>query len=222
MTTTAEVAVRRVTRAEWQAMPWKNGGGTTHEVWREGSGEPGFALRVSCAEVASDGPFSRFPGVDRVILLLEGAGFVLGRDDGLEVRRAVAFEPFAFRGEERWDCALVAGPVLDLNLMVARDSARADLAVVDVAADASVEVAACARAIVMALDAPLAVRHGDAVTRLEVRDTLVAAGPLALEADSAARAVVIRATLTPSAPDAGRHGPTQVVGSAAAAGVSGE
>ena len=61
---------------EYRRMPWKNGGGSTDEIatYPRGAGLDAFDWRVSIAHVASDGPFSRFPGVERTITLLEGAG----------------------------------------------------------------------------------------------------------------------------------------------------
>lgn len=123
--------VTRVVRAaDRVAMPWKNGGGVTHELLRVGEGVAGFAARVSMAEVAADGPFSAFPGVDRVILLMDGAGFALRRADGLEVRVDRAHVPFAFLGEDAWHCRLLDGPVLDLNVMTDRAARRAAVRVV--------------------------------------------------------------------------------------------
>ena len=110
--------VRHVRLAEAPSVPWRNGGGTTRELWVEGDGPCGFAVRISVADVEQAGPFSMFPGVDRVIALLSGAGFVLERD-GFQVRCATG-APWAFAGEDRWSCALIAGPVRDLNLMVDR------------------------------------------------------------------------------------------------------
>jgi acyl-CoA thioester hydrolase len=101
-------------------MPWKNGGGVTHELVRLGDGAAGFAVRLSIAEVAADGPFSRFPRVDRVITLLDGAGMRLTRSDGLVVTLDTPHRPFAFLGEDAWDCALVAGASRDFNVMVDR------------------------------------------------------------------------------------------------------
>ena len=62
--------------------PWKNGAGLTREiaVARNAATECGFDWRLSVAEVARDAPFSAFPGVDRCIVLLRGAGLQLGAD----------------------------------------------------------------------------------------------------------------------------------------------
>ncbi len=63
--------------------PWKNGGGTTREiaVRPPGAGMDAFAWRVSVADIVADGPFSAFPGIDRQIALLDGAGVHLQAHD---------------------------------------------------------------------------------------------------------------------------------------------
>ena len=60
-------------------VPWKNGGGTTAEVaaFPEGSGFNTFGWRISMADVASDGPFSVFPEIDRTLIVVEGEGIEL-------------------------------------------------------------------------------------------------------------------------------------------------
>lgn len=116
--------LRVVGAGDRSVQAWKNGGGVTHELHREGEGESGFGLRLSIAEVAADGAFSRFPGVDRALTLLDGAGFELVRADGLRVR-VDRGAPFVFHGEDDWRCALVAGPTWDFNVMVDRAWGRA-------------------------------------------------------------------------------------------------
>lgn len=104
--------------ADVVTQPWKNGGGVTRELWREPpDGE--FTVRLSIADVAAAGPFSQFPGVDRVITLLEGAGFALRGPAGAH-RVTEVGAPLAFRGEDAWDCTLLEGPVRDFNVMVRR------------------------------------------------------------------------------------------------------
>jgi len=123
--------VRLLTPADFISMPWKNGGGTTTEIATHPSGTAldDFAWRVSVADVDRDGPFSRFPGIDRTIVLLEGAGMRLtggGRDATLRI----AFEPHSFAGDDAIDCALIAGPIRDFNAMFRRGRAHGTVAVV--------------------------------------------------------------------------------------------
>lgn len=105
-------------RADYGAMPWKNGGGITHEVARvPAQGEP-FQWRLSLARIDQSGAFSDFTGYLRIMLLLEGEGFVL-RSPGEPDR---TFRPG--EAEQRFDgalpmqCELTGGACTDLNLMV--------------------------------------------------------------------------------------------------------
>ena len=81
--------------------PWKNGGGLTCEVaaWPPGASLPHFEWRASIAEVTSDGPFSDFEGVDRVITVLEGAGLELRFEGHKAVRVDTSAVPLAFPGD---------------------------------------------------------------------------------------------------------------------------
>ena len=95
----------------------------------EGAGTAAFDWRVSVADVAQDGPFSRFPGVDRTLVLLAGNGVRLeGAGDPLDLR--TPYEPITFSGEAEVDCVLTDGPVRDFNLMVRRDAAKGEIIVV--------------------------------------------------------------------------------------------
>ncbi|MEU7554351.1 HutD family protein [Streptomyces sp. NPDC044571] len=114
-----------------EAVPWKNGGGVTREIaaWPEGAGTDDFAWRVSLAEVAADGPFSAFPGVERTLTLAEGAGMHLSVG-GAARTVAERLAPQDFPGDVPTGCRLIDGPVVNFNVMYRRDSARADTAVV--------------------------------------------------------------------------------------------
>jgi uncharacterized protein len=117
--------------ADYVRMPWKNGGGHTIQIasYPEGAGVGAFDWRVSVADVAADGPFSQFPGVDRTIALLAGAGMRLdGGGHAVELR--APYEPYAFGGDDPIVCTLFGGAVRDFNLMVRRERARGDLTVV--------------------------------------------------------------------------------------------
>lgn len=120
--------MRTIHPSDWIAQPWKNGGGVTHEVAR-GGGEP-WTHRLSVAEVASGGPFSRFEGVDRHLMLLAGAGFRLRSAAGWTRTLERPHCDICFAGEEAIDCELMGGPCRDFNVMVRRAAARARLEVV--------------------------------------------------------------------------------------------
>ncbi|GDX83215.1 hypothetical protein LBMAG42_50260 [Deltaproteobacteria bacterium] len=100
-------------------MPWKNGGGVTHELWRTPKAGPEFDLRISIAEVAANGPFSLFPGIDRIITLLSGEGFRL-RGGPIDQVVGTVGAPFAFGGDVPLTCTLLHGPVRDFNVMIRR------------------------------------------------------------------------------------------------------
>jgi len=104
------------------AQPWRNGGGVTRELlaWPQPAG---WRVRLSVAEVAQDGPFSRFPGIERWFAVLEGEGVVLdvaGRSH--PVTRADA--PLRFDGGAAVGCRLRGGPTRDFNLMAPPGAAR--------------------------------------------------------------------------------------------------
>ena len=92
----------RIVRAESLArVPWKNGGGTTAEIADspEGAGFDAFDWRISFAEVESDGPFSAFPGIDRTLMLVEGARLELAVE-GVPHALAAPGDALSFAGEE--------------------------------------------------------------------------------------------------------------------------
>lgn len=107
--------------------PWKNGGGQTAEiaVAPPGAGFETFDWRISTAIVATSGPFSTFPGVDRVLTVLKGGPMALSID-GHEHRLDISSEPFAFSGDVPVDAQLEGDRLLDLNVMVRRPL-RADV-----------------------------------------------------------------------------------------------
>ncbi len=111
---------RILTPADYRRLPWKNGLGSTLEIATDAAeaGAP-WSWRLSFADVPERAPFSPFPGIDRHIAVLDGAGLTLARGDE---RIAVPREgtAFAFAGEE----AIVGEPIgpgiRDANLMLDR------------------------------------------------------------------------------------------------------
>lgn len=114
--------------ADRVATPWKNGGGVTREVaaWPPGSRFDDFHWRVSMAEVRSDGPFSVFAGVDRILAVLEGR-LALSVEGQGAFDIAPGSAPAMFAGDAPTTGRVVEGPVLDLNIMTRRGKASARL-----------------------------------------------------------------------------------------------
>lgn len=112
--------------AECPPRPWKNGLGRTRElaVHPPGAGMDDFDWRVSVAEVSAAAPFSAYPGVDRVIALLDGDGFTMHLGDGREHALTIPCAPFAFAGEVPVTMTLAGQPGRDFNLMLRRDHVR--------------------------------------------------------------------------------------------------
>lgn len=106
---------------------WRNGGGETREIISYPPGEEAFAWRASIATIASDGAFSRFPGIDRVITLLRGSSVRLSTP--ALTHELTPLQPWCFPGEWAVDAAL-HGESEDFNIMTRRDSWQAQVAVV--------------------------------------------------------------------------------------------
>jgi len=116
--------------AELPVIPWRNGGGVTRELAGSGGSDPqDFDWRVSIADVSQPGPFSAFPGVDRVITLVEGARMELVIDG--EVHVLGLHESLSFDGASQASCSLPTGPTRDLNVMTRRDRLSSAVAVRD-------------------------------------------------------------------------------------------
>ncbi|MDH0735670.1 HutD/Ves family protein [Achromobacter spanius] len=135
----------RPLHASWLAVtpePWKNGGGVTRTLSVDTAGQPP-RWRVSVADIDRDGPYSRFPGYDRVSVVLTGGGVELlaeGADvadvaevaDVADVADAerITLAPgvaTAFAGDAGFQSRLLNGPVRVLNLFVLRGAAVASV-----------------------------------------------------------------------------------------------
>ncbi len=97
------------------AQSWRNGGGVTRELLKWPNADD-WTLRLSVADIEKDGPFSAFPGVQRWIVALTGAGMELGDPFNFRIEPGVA--PYRFQGEYAPMCTLIDGSTRDLNLMI--------------------------------------------------------------------------------------------------------
>lgn len=118
-------------RADTRAVPWKNGRGVTEELalWPSGSSlERGdFGWRISKAAVDEPGPFSSFPGVERILVVTAGRALVLDHGDAAPRVRLRPLEPYRFSGDWPTRAELPLGPVSDCNVMLRRDAASAEV-----------------------------------------------------------------------------------------------
>jgi len=126
--------VRILRAGDCKRMPWKNGGGETVEiaVSPENAGLAGFDWRVSMATVATDGPFSIFPGIDRTLAILDGNGMVLDIEGSTPVLLTTASDPLAFPADIPVAARLQDGAITDLNVMTRRDGLAHRLVRIDV------------------------------------------------------------------------------------------
>ncbi|MDQ0032016.1 HutD/Ves family protein [Arthrobacter bambusae] len=105
--------------AELKPEPWRNGGGVTRELAshpKAASAQDGaWDWRVSIADVGSAGEFSTFPGMERVLTVIDGELLLLtvdGQEHPLE-----KYRPFRFSGEAASASALPTGDIRDLNVI---------------------------------------------------------------------------------------------------------
>ena len=122
------MSVERIDLQAIPSQPWKNGAGLTREIAFGGASQVGFDWRLSIAEVDRDAPFSAFPGIDRCIALLRGAGMRLRSADGrIDHALTEPLVPFAFPGELPLRATLADGASSDFNVMTRRGAFRSEV-----------------------------------------------------------------------------------------------
>ncbi len=175
--------VRLLSAAERPAVPWKNRGGVTSQVavHPQGAGLEDFDWRISCAQVDSTGPFSRFPGIDRIIVILEGelSLVVAGRDAVVLTPESA---PWGFPGDALTSGGPLAGTVHDLNVMTRRGrcSARVQRCLVEERAQFAFQAATT----VVLASAPLVLKAQGRTLPLARLDALRVEGALQCEFSS--------------------------------------
>lgn len=137
------VKIRKLEK--YKTMPWKNGGGITKEMAIEPLTakfpQDDFLWRLSSAEIQSKNSFSNFPGYDRILFVINGAGLSLyekSLDDNQSLKKVdlKPLHPFLFQGETLIECELLANTpdrntqpnnqVVDLGLIFKRNHIKAD------------------------------------------------------------------------------------------------
>ena len=118
------ISCNLVRLADITPLPWKNGGGHTRELlaWPDAVN---WDLRISVAEIRQSGPFSAFPGVDRWIAVLSGAGISL-ETVGKEAQElnTAQLSLHAFSGDAHTQCTALGTVTQDFNVMWLRAKGR--------------------------------------------------------------------------------------------------
>ncbi|QDY89958.1 HutD family protein [Arthrobacter sp. UKPF54-2] len=115
--------------------PWRNGGGVTRELARfpesaaEGTQDGSWDWRVSIAEMSKAGDFSAFPGMDRVLTVVEGELLLLSVD-GAE-HPLEQYRPFRFSGDAAAAGALPTGNIRDLNVITRRGAFKGYTSIIE-------------------------------------------------------------------------------------------
>lgn len=133
--------------------------------------------RLSIADVDGGGPFSHFPGMTRILTVIEGASISLTVDDTVE--ELEKHRPFEFDGGAETSAALPHGPIRDLNLIARTDTIVANVSIEKLIADGPRLVLAEQYCVLLdgraqlALTAANADTHGVSFVELERYDTVV-------------------------------------------------
>ncbi|RAM38902.1 HutD/Ves family protein [Arthrobacter globiformis] len=129
--------------ADLKPQPWRNGGGVTRELASHRGGASAGAAssgatasddgawdwRVSIADVTSAGDYSPFPGMERVLTVVEGELLLLAVD-GTE-HPLEKYRPFRFPGGAASSSALPTGDVRNLNVIAREGAFKAYTSIVE-------------------------------------------------------------------------------------------
>lgn len=118
---------------ELKSEPWRNRGGVTRELASHplaASAQDGaWDWRVSIAELTKAGDFSPFPGMERVLTVIEGELLLLTVDG--EEHPLEKYRPFRFSGEAAAHGALPTGDIRNLNVITRTDSFKGYTSIIE-------------------------------------------------------------------------------------------
>jgi uncharacterized protein len=119
--------------AELRPEPWRNGGGVSRELAshpKAATAQDGaWDWRVSIADVTKAGDFSAFPGMERVLTVVDGELLLLtvdGAEHPLE-----KYRPFRFSGDAAAHGALPTGDIRDLNVITRAGSFKGFTSIIE-------------------------------------------------------------------------------------------
>jgi environmental stress-induced protein Ves len=163
-------------------MPWKNGLGVTTEIAIEPAGATldHFDWRLSMARIDASGPFSSFPNIDRLLMVLDGE-CALSLGDGPAVSLTSQSSAVRFRGEQAAMATLLKGPearerpVLDLNLMTRRGLCTSQMRRLEVHRHSEISLDADTT-VLLCRTAGLEAEHSQGTAKLQADDVLIVNG----------------------------------------------
>ncbi|MCO4236776.1 HutD/Ves family protein [Pseudarthrobacter raffinosi] len=172
--------------AELRSEPWRNGGGVTRELAshpKAASAQDGaWDWRVSIADVSKAGDFSAFPGMERVLTVIDGELLLLtvdGAEHPLE-----KYRPFRFSGEAAAHGALPTGDIRDLNVITRTGSFKGFTSIIELSKKRAHPVFEGQLAVL--LQGQAAVSAGSLSVSAEAVDAVEAAAAPEADADEAA------------------------------------
>jgi len=167
------MSLRIFPAAERRTVTWKNGGGITKEIAADppGASLSDFDWRVSQADVHRDGAFSRFPGIDRITIVLEGT-LTLEIDGKSPVVLSPGSPPFHYPGGYG---AIGEQPARDLNVMTRRGRFSAQAR--RIASATALPRPSRAETLLLFATRPLEIEYGGGVVHLLAGDAAIVDGP---------------------------------------------
>jgi environmental stress-induced protein Ves len=188
------VAITHLRSGGYRRMPWRNGAGTTTEiaVFPPGAGFDEFRWRLAIADLDRSGPFSSFPGIDRLLMLLPPGRATLTIDGEQHPLAPLGVLPF--RGEAAASVTLAAGPARDLNLMTRRAEAVATMEAIELGEPARRELRG-GHALACAIEGRVEVEVAGATALLEPLDSALCEVAAGAEATVTLRPLTTPATL---------------------------
>jgi environmental stress-induced protein Ves len=186
--------------ANYKVMPWKNGLGSTTEIaiFPADAKLDDFDWRVSMAQVTSDGAFSSFPGIDRTLLVIDGAGIDLSVA-GYEPVRIDRSTIHCFLGDQQTSATLIDGPITDLNVMSRRGIVSQRVRRINVMKRQDFIVSA--QTFLFVERGTATIRSASTVDSLSACDALLVeqgSAPVTIESDATAGVVIIEFGRQPS------------------------
>jgi len=207
---TSPPALRRLRAADARRVPWRNGRGVTEELALAPPGasfERGdFDWRIARAAVEEAGPFSAFPGFERVLVVVQGAGLLLEHGAAAPPARVTPLVPYRFSGDWATTATPLDGPVADFNVLARRGVVRADVEILRPVAPLLHEWPGDGDFLVHVLSGTLALRGvgagGGPTLRLQPRESLWTSAGARVELLDAARGTLALCVRLQRAPGA--------------------